>query len=112
MSLDPLTDANFQLEQDILRCWNIVDDLRELVADLESGHMQQTEMAEALTAYQKVYAMRFERTFRNYETVCRGLHGLRAQVKDFESVQTTQSKSGKMGKSKKHEPVDNESESC
>lgn len=112
MSVDPLTDANFDLEQQILRCWNIVDDLREIVEDLQSGHMAQAEMVEALTAYRQVYANRFERTFRTYETVCRGLHGLRAQVRDFEIAQTAGPKSGKMGKSKKQKPVDTKSESC
>lgn len=110
MSLDPLTQANFQLEQDIIRCWNMVDDVREILDDLESDRMSQTSAVEALRAYVTVYQNRFERTFRGYETVCHGLHGLRAQVKDFESVQTAGPKSGKMGRSKKQKPVDNESE--
>lgn len=112
MITDPLVNANFQLEQDILRCWNMVDDVKEILEDLESERMSQKDAVEALRAYATVYQNRFERTFRGYETVCRGLHDLRAQVKNFEGAQTTRPKQGKMGKSKKHKPVDTKSESC
>jgi len=110
MSLDPLVETNFQLEQDILRCWNMVDDIKEILEDLQSEQMSQSDAIQALWAYTTVYQNRFERTFRRYETVCQGLHGLRAQVKDFEPVQNAKSKTGKMGKSKKHKPVDTKSE--
>jgi hypothetical protein len=112
MITDPLVNVNFQLEQDIIKCWNVTDDVREVLNDLESGHMSQENAVAALRAFTDVYDNRFDRTFRRYETVCRGLHDLRAQVAGFASAQTTQSKSGKMGKSKKHEPVDTKSESC
>ena len=108
MTLDPLTSANFQLEQDIIRCWNMVDDVREILDDLENERMSQKDAVEALRAYVTVYQHRFERTFRGYETVCQGLHGLRAQVRDFESAQTATPKTGKMGKSKEQKPVDTE----
>lgn len=112
MSLDPISEANFDLEQGIIRCWNMVDDVREIVEDLDMGHMDQAQAQEALLALATVYQNRFDRTWRTYETVCRGLHSLRAQVQDFELVQDAGPKSGKMGKSKKHKPVDTQSESC
>ena len=30
----------FDLEQDILRCWNVVEDIGEVLDDVESGHME------------------------------------------------------------------------
>lgn len=107
-----LTDANFELEQDIMKCWNVVDDIRDVVKDFENGHVDHAGMVQALRAFADVYANRFDRTFRRYETVCRGLYNLRAQVIRFESAQMAGPKSGKMGKSKKQKPVDTKSESC
>ena len=101
-----LTDTNFELEQDILKCWNFTDDIREVLKDLESGHFSQDNAVQALRAFADVYDNRFDRTFRRYEKVCQGLHELRHAVKDFEFAQTTSSKSGKMSKSKKAKPVD------
>ena len=103
-----LTDTNFELEQDIMKCWNVVDDIRDVVNDFENGHLGQADAVQALRAFADVYANRFDRTFRRYEQVCHGLHELRHAVKDFELAQTADPKSGKMGKSKKHKPVDNQ----
>ena len=105
-----LTETNFELEQDILKCWNITDDVREIVADFESGQMSQDNLILALKAYADVYDNRFNRTWRRYETVCRGLHDLRATVQGFELAQLAGSKTSKTGKSKKQKPVDNKSE--
>jgi len=101
-----LTDTNFELEQNILRCWNVVDDIRDIVNDLESGQMTQADAIKGLRAFADVYQMRFDRTFAGYEQVCQGLHELRHARTDFELAQITGSKSGKMGKSKKQKPVD------
>jgi len=34
---DDLTEANFDLEQDILKCWNMVDDVKDILADIRHG---------------------------------------------------------------------------
>jgi hypothetical protein len=107
MSDKELTDANFELEQDILKCWNVVDDIKEILNDLQEGALSANHAVQALEAYAAVYQNRFDRTFRRYEKVCQGLHELRHAVKDFELAQTTSSKSGKTSKSKKQKPVDN-----
>jgi hypothetical protein len=67
-----LTDANFELEQDIMKCWNVVDDIRDVVNDFENGHLGQADAVQALRAFADVYANRFDRTFRRYEQVCQG----------------------------------------
>lgn len=107
MSDKELTDANFELEQDILKCWNVVDDIKEILNDLQEGALSANHAVQALEAYAAVYQNRFDRTFRRYEKVCQGLHELRHAVKDFEIAQTANPKSGKMSKSKKQKPVDN-----
>ena len=107
MSDKELTDTNFELEQDILKCWNVVDDIKEILNDLQEGALSANHAVQALEAYAAVYQNRFDRTFRRYEKVCQGLHELRHAVQGFELAQTASPKSGKMGKSKKQKPVDN-----
>jgi hypothetical protein len=106
MNDQELVDVNFELEQDILKCWNVVDDIRELLEDLEAGHFSQAEAVQVLQSFANVYHNRFDRTFRRYEKVCQGLHELRHARTDFELARITGSKSGKKSKSKKAKPVD------
>jgi len=105
---DPVISTNFELEQDILKCWNITDDIGEILDDLESGHMEIHEVAEALRIYQKVYQRRFERTFCRFEQQCRNLHELRQQVRsqDLAEPQTAPKNRAKMGKTKGKKEVD------
>ena len=72
-----LVDANFDLEQGILRCWNMTSDLAEVIEDVRAGVMSADEAVDILASYARVYDNRFDRTWRLYETVCRGLHDLR-----------------------------------
>ena len=72
-----LVDANFDLEQGILRCWNMTSDLTEVIEDVKAGVMSADEAVNILESFARVYDNRFDRTWRLYETVCRGLHDLR-----------------------------------
>ena len=98
--------AIFDLEQGILRCWNITDDIGEILDDLESGHMEIHEAAEALRAYQKVYQRRFERCFAQFEAYTAEVRDLRLRLKDLEMDQDTPSKRQKRDKSKGQKEVD------
>ncbi len=106
MTDNELTDANFELEQNILKCWNVVDDIKDIVNDLDAGLMSQDDAINGLRAFADVYQMRFDRTVAGYEKVCQGLHELRHARTDFELAQITGSKTSKTGKSKKQKPVD------
>ena len=77
--------AQFDLEQDILRCWNVTDDIGEVLDDLESGVIEIHEAAEVLRAYQRVYQRRFDRCFRSFEQHTREVWQLRNQVQDAQS---------------------------
>ena len=98
--------AIFDLEQGILRCWNITDDIGEILDDLESGHMEVHEAAEALRAYQKVYQRRFERCFTQFETFTGEVRDLRVRLKELEMDQDPVSKRGRRAKSKGQKEVD------
>ena len=98
--------AIFDLEQSILRCWNITDDIGEILDDLESGHMEVHEAAEALRAYQKVYQRRFERCFAQFETFTGEVRDLRVRLKDLEMDPDLLPKRQKRTKSKGQKEVD------
>ena len=98
--------ALFDLEQGILRCWNITDDIGEILDDLESGHMEMHDAADALRAYQKVYQRRFERCFAQFETYTAEVRDLRLRLKDLEMDQDPPSKRQKRDKSKGQKEVD------
>ena len=98
--------ALFDLEQAILRCWNITDDIGEILDDLESGHMEVHEAAEALRAYQKVYQRRFERCFAQFEGYTSEVRDLRMRLKEMEMAPDTEPKRQKRAKSKGQKEVD------
>ena len=100
----------FDLEQEILRCWNITTDLGEILDDLESGHMEIHEAVEALRAYQTVYQRRFDRCFRSFEQHTREVWQLRNQAQDakpnLDQPRKPGASMGKKGKSKGQKEVD------
>ena len=96
--------ALFDLEQSILRCWNITEDIGEILDDLESGHMEVHEAAEALRAYQKVYERRFERCWAQFEAHTSEARDLRVRLKDLEM--DPEPKRQKQGNSQGQKAVD------
>jgi hypothetical protein len=102
--------AQFDLEQDILRCWNVTDDIGEVLDDLESGVIEIHEAAEVLRAYQRVYQRRFDRCFRSFEHHTREVWQLRNQVQDAQSnldqPRKPSASMGKKGRSKQQKEVD------
>jgi len=64
-----LVDEMYDLEQRILECWQLVDDvnfLYEQVMDKEL-HKDQDRLANALLGLYTVYGMKFEKAFSTYE---------------------------------------------
>jgi len=98
----------FDLEQDILKCWNITTDIGEILDDLESGHMEIHDAVQALRAYQQVYENRFDRTFRRFEQFNREVWDMRQtqRSQDLDDLRTVPKNRGKMGKSKQQKEVD------
>lgn len=63
----------FDLEQQIMQCWDVVTDL-ELV---------QGETAQAL---RHLYQLKFEKLFETFESVCAEYHAERREAKNFEAT--------------------------
>jgi hypothetical protein len=98
--------AMFDLEQGILRCWNITDDIGEILDDLESGHMEMHEAAEALRAYQKVYQRRFDRCWAQFEAYTAEVRDLRVRLQELDQPKNPDASMGKKAKSKRQKEVD------
>lgn len=102
--------SQFDLEQDILRCWNVTTDLGEILDEVENGRMEIHSAFEALRAFQKVYELRFERCFRSFEDHSGVVWELRNRVKesqpDLDMPKNPGAGMGKKGRSKKQKEVD------
>jgi hypothetical protein len=58
----------FDLEQEILNCWRVVDDLKILYENvLENSTLDKDEVANILIGLSQLYEMRFDKTFRIFE---------------------------------------------
>ena len=77
--------AMFDLEQDILKCWNVTTDMGEILDDVESGHMEFHEAVQALRAYQQVYERRFNKCFQRFEEHSQEVFEMRNRLRDIEN---------------------------
>lgn len=98
--------AQFDLEQHILKCWNITDDITDIATDLAEGHMTTAEAVQALQAYAQVYQRRFDRCFGQFEDFCSEVRDLRLSNAELAQSPGPGASMGKKAKSKQHKKVD------
>jgi len=68
-----MEDKIFDLEQSIMQCWNVCDDI-DLVYSQTMNHstpLTQDEMANILLGMKSLYNMKFEKCFGKFEDVCK-----------------------------------------
>ncbi len=64
--------TRFDLEQSILRCWNVTDDIDMLYRRLMDGpEMTQDEIANYLLGMSTITNVRFEETFAQFEALAK-----------------------------------------
>jgi hypothetical protein len=56
----------FDLEQNIMQCWNVCDDI-QLYLDMYDN-MDEDQRINYLIGLKQMYQMKFERTWNNFET--------------------------------------------
>jgi len=69
----------FDLEQAILNCWQVTDDVDNLLEqylDHPSG-MSEDDMANYLIGLKTIYGVKFNKLFSIFEEVCREYHSLK-----------------------------------
>lgn len=59
----------FDLEQNILQCWNVCDDI-QLYLDMHDN-MDEDQKLNYLIGLKQMYQMKFERTWNNFEDCVR-----------------------------------------
>jgi hypothetical protein len=66
-----MTDKMQDLEQHIMECWQLVDDVKLLYEQVmdKDLHKDQDRLANALLGLHTLYEMKFERAFKTYEEV-------------------------------------------
>lgn len=63
-----MTDR-FDLEQDIMKCWNVTDDINLVYKNVMESDMTTDDIANALLGLKTLYEMKFEELFRDFEVL-------------------------------------------
>ena len=77
----------YDLEQNILKCWNLVDEVEELANNLHDGEINEDQAITTLYALSTSYRIRFEKLFSKYEQGCK--EWLASDWKPFEGMKPT-----------------------
>jgi hypothetical protein len=59
----------FDLEQSILQCWNVCDDIDLLYENVMEKDMSVDDIANALLGMKTLYQMKFDKCFNCFETL-------------------------------------------
>lgn len=57
----------YDLEQQIMECWHITDDVSVLTEEILEGDLTKDKIVNVLTGIEQLYAIRFNKLFRTYE---------------------------------------------
>ena len=57
----------FDLEQQIMNCWNVVEDIRTLNETFQNSKMSEDQVANYLLGLETIYEVKFEKLFNLYE---------------------------------------------
>lgn len=64
--------TRFDLEQDIMNCWSVVEDIKELSrCMLDRRKMTEDEISNYLLGLETIYQVKFERLFETFEMLIR-----------------------------------------
>lgn len=76
----------FDLEQDIMNCWSVIEDIKELSRSmLDRRKMTEDEISNYLLGLETIYQVKFERLFETFEMLVRqnAFHD-RKEVKEYD----------------------------
>jgi hypothetical protein len=61
-----MSDSRFEVEQNIMDCWNVVDDIKTIFHS-ESLYTNEDEMQNVLLGLFSLYQLKFDKLFKSYE---------------------------------------------
>ena len=59
----------FDFEQQIMSCWNVTSDLKDLNEALLESDLTKDQISNILTGIEQLYQIRFDKLFRQFETL-------------------------------------------
>jgi hypothetical protein len=65
-----MTDR-FDLEQQIMNCWHIIDDVKILNEYVLESDLTKDQISNALLGLEEIYQMKFDKLFRTFEELVR-----------------------------------------
>ena len=73
-----LINEMYDLEQRIMECWELVDDVNLLYEQVMENdlHKDQDKLANALLGLCTIYGMKFERAFNTYEEALKKINSI------------------------------------
>ena len=60
----------FDLEQEIMKAWHVIDDIQLLNENVMEKNMSTDDIANALLGLKSIYNMRFVKLFDTFEDLC------------------------------------------
>ena len=78
-----MNHKQFDLEQGILNCWNICEDMKVIAENiLEAKTVDRDKVANMLLGMAELYQLKFEKTFSDFEGTIRYFHDEKEQIKN------------------------------
>lgn len=77
----------FDYEQQIMSCWNITSDMKDLSEEILEGNLSKDQIGNVLIGLEQLYNIRFEKLFRIFEQFNRERYSLLDTVKNQKFVQ-------------------------
>jgi len=67
----------FDLEQEIMKAWHVVDDIQLLNENVMETDMSTDDIANALLGLESIYNLRFQKVFSQFEEVSKEFRAMR-----------------------------------
>jgi len=69
----------FDVEQQIMDCWHVVDDLKVLTEAVIENNLSHDEISNVLIGLETLYQLKFDKLFRTFEETIRQNHEARQE---------------------------------
>lgn len=69
--MSDITEKSFDLEQQILACWNITSELDVLVGGILEHGLTQDQVVNVLLGLKQLYELKFDKMFHTFEDIHR-----------------------------------------
>lgn len=64
----------FDLEQQIMDCWRVTDDMKILSEEIIEGDFSKDQITNVLIGLEQLYSIRFDKMFRTFEQYIKENH--------------------------------------